>query len=100
MTEIDREAVLQAARAQAWDEGKKCEHCKGAGELPGGRKLIHTFRGGFGADWDLSAVEEFIGKADRVEEGRGLFGPPLVVATVGAEQVAFEINTKLPVGGA
>jgi hypothetical protein len=97
MTEIDREAAKLAARAQAWDERKECEHCEGEGRIPGGRKLIHTFKGGFGADWDLEAVEEFIGKADRIESRHGLFGP-LIVAAVGSDEVAFEINLTLAGG--
>lgn len=34
-------------------------------ECEGGRKIVHSFtRGGLGADWDLSEVEDFIDKSE------------------------------------
>lgn len=65
--EIDREAVKQAVRAAAWDEGRQCPTCQGDGKTPGGRRLIHC-RGGFtGADWDEEAVLAAIDAAEKVK---------------------------------
>jgi hypothetical protein len=86
-----RERVKQLAREAAWDEQKDCPTCKGDGRVPGGRKVIHSRLGGFGADWDLDSVLNAIDNADQVRWAKSLFGHDLVVVT-GDKVVSFEVR--------
>jgi hypothetical protein len=61
------EDVIRLAMDQAWDEGLECEHCKGSGTVPGGRRLIHSILGFIGADWDAEEVIDAVRRADRVQ---------------------------------
>jgi hypothetical protein len=63
----DRDEVRRLAREQAWSEGQDCPTCGGAGRIPGGRKLIHTMAGSFGADHTLEDVLADIDRADIIE---------------------------------
>ena len=62
-----REEAIRLAEAQAWDEGRDCEHCGGSGIVPGGRRLIHSILGFIGADWDVEEVADVVRRADRVQ---------------------------------
>jgi hypothetical protein len=59
--EEKREKAIRLAEEQAFDEGKKCEHCDGTGKVPGGQRLVHSVSpAGFGADWNVEAVVDAI----------------------------------------
>lgn len=47
----EREDMLQRLRAAAWTDGN-------------GRTTVHSFAGGFGADWDLADAVAFVEAAD------------------------------------
>lgn len=86
-----REKVKQLARGAAWTENKNCPTCDGDGRIPGERQVIHSRRGGIGADWDLESVLEAIDTADRVSWVKSLFGHDLIVEK-GERAVAFEVR--------
>ena len=64
MTE-DRSEFIEAVKAQAWDQGKECPTCHDGKVYPG-RRTVHCFGGGFGADWDEQSVIDLIVRADQV----------------------------------
>lgn len=87
-----REQVKQLVRAAAWDERKPCEHCDGEGSVPGGRQLIHSRAGGFGADWDLDAALAAIDSAEAVQWQRSIFGHALAVTTRDGRVISFAVQ--------
>lgn len=91
MTEIDREALKTHIRQEAYDTGRDCDTCKGEGRVYPGRRVVHTRRGGFGADWDEDAVLAAIDNATDLQWGRGLFGPFLAVVEPGGGVVAVDV---------
>lgn len=62
----DREEAITRMYDAAFDEGKACDHCDGTGRVSGGRKLVHSMAGMFGADHDIESVAADIRRADRV----------------------------------
>lgn len=48
-----------------------------------GRSIIHTYAGGFGADWDLEGAEHFIENATRIVWSPHLIGHDLLVSCEG-----------------
>jgi hypothetical protein len=91
--EIDQEEALRAARAAAWPIPAECAACGGSGVDSERiqRRVVHTFRGTFGADWDLDQVEKFLAEADTIEWVDNLFDHNLV-ATVDGRRVAFQVQ--------
>jgi hypothetical protein len=66
MTTLTKTQAKQAAERSAWDTGQDCPTCHGEGTVPGGRRVIHSFIGGLGADWDVAAVLAAIDEADEI----------------------------------
>lgn len=91
MTNIDREALKEHARASAFDTGRDCEHCNGEGKVYPGRRVIHTRLGGFGADWDEDDILDAIDTATDAQWARGLFGPFLALTQPDGKVLAVEI---------
>jgi hypothetical protein len=91
MTTIDREALKAHIREQAFDTGRECDTCKGEGRLYPGRRVVHTRRGGFGADWDEDAVLRAIDEAADRQWGRGLFGPFLALVEPNGAVVTVDV---------
>jgi hypothetical protein len=97
MTDPDKRAdAIERVRAAAWDEGKPCEHCDGEGRVPGGRRLVHSFLGCIGADWDEDDVIALIQRADECRWGVGFAGHDLLVVADG-KQYFFRVQRPEPV---
>lgn len=90
MTDL-RDAIKAAAEAAAWDEGQDCPTCHGDGKIPNGRRLIHSFAGGFGADWELPAVLKAIDSATKVGFGAGIMQHDLYVETPDGRTLLFQV---------
>jgi hypothetical protein len=92
---LTREQVKEAVDRAAWDTGRECPACRGSGKLPGGQRVVHALRGGFGADWDVNAVKAAIDAADEVvvEFGAAGLGHHLVVRR-GDEITRFEVDVS------
>lgn len=88
---IYREALKAHVRANTFDTGRPCDTCKGEGRLYPGQRVIHTRRGGFGVDWDETAILDAIDNAQHVTWARGVFGPFLAVTLDTGELLAIEI---------
>jgi hypothetical protein len=59
--------------------------------IPKPRTRIHSWRGGFGADWDLEPAIEFVRReGTEFHYRRGLFGWGLTVQ-VGDDRVVFDV---------
>lgn len=94
--EITKDAAKEAARAAAWDEGQECLTCHD-GRVPGGRRIIHSFLGFLGADWDLDGVVDLIDKARGVYWVHGFDGHDLaVLTTVEGRSVQYNFQVKRP----
>lgn len=87
-----REHVKHLVREAAFDTKKDCEHCRGTGEVAGGRLIIHSQAGAFGADWDLDDVLAAIDKAESVHWQQSIFGHDLVVTEPGGRLVSFDVK--------
>lgn len=100
---IEKDVALAALRAAAWEQGADpadatCGH-PGCTEHPAeGRMRIHTTRGGFGADWDLTEAEEFINRAQRCAWVENFMRHELGVIGENGKPVYFEV--RKPAGGA
>lgn len=95
--EITAEEAIAAARAAAFTcepepEAATCGH-PGCTDHPGeGRKIIHSRRGGLGADWDLADVEQEIANAQRVAWIDGFLGHELAVVPAEGSPINFEVK--------
>lgn len=90
-------AMIRLATEQAFDTGRKCEHCNGEGTVPGGDKVIHSRAGAFGADWNLDGVVEAIEAAREVQWADGSFmGHDLGVHTKDDRIVRFAVTRTQP----
>lgn len=87
----DREQVVAAVEAVAFDEGKECEHCDGTGRTKGGRRVVHSYRGPFGADWDAEGVIELVRASRHVRWGSGFNGHDLAVLEDNGKWVLFQV---------
>lgn len=87
-----REHVKHLVREAAFDTKRDCENCRGTGEVAGGRLIIHSQAGAFGADWDLDDVLAAIDKAESVQWGRSPVGHDLVVTEPGGRVVCFDVT--------
>lgn len=87
-----REQAKVAIRSSSFDIGAACTACGGTGKTYPGRRVIHSRRRGFGADWDEQAALDAIDNATDLEWATGLFGPLLVVTEPDGGRVAFEIK--------
>ena len=83
--------VIARINAAAFETGKECEHCGGTGEVPGGRRVIHSFLGAFGADWDAAGVIDLVTSSTEVVWGPGLAGHDLAVRNENGKWVRFEV---------
>jgi hypothetical protein len=91
--DLTRERIKEAVNRSAWNTGRECPTCHGNGKLPGGQRVIHSLRGGLGADWDVDAVKAAIDAADEVGVIEDLLGHCLVVHR-GDETIRFEVNLR------
>jgi hypothetical protein len=91
MENEDREKLKELVRTSSWNEGVPCEACNGEGKVPGGRQLIHSFRGGFGADRDLESALAAIDTATEVIQRQSMFGPQVAIRTPEGSFVAFDV---------
>jgi hypothetical protein len=100
MTAPDRRAdAIERVRAAAWDEGKPCEHCGGEGRVSGGRRLVHSYLGGLGADWDEDSIVALIQRAESCQWAEGFLGHDLLVIADG-KRYAFQVKRPEPVSTA
>lgn len=94
--EITKAAAKEAARAAAWDEGQECPTCHD-GKIPGGRRVIHSFLGSLGADWNLDSVLDLIDGAEGVYWQAGFSGHDLAVITTSDRRLQYNFDVKRPV---
>jgi hypothetical protein len=79
---VDRDHVIALLEASAFDTGRTCPTCEGAGTVPGGRRVVHVMAGSLGADWDVDEAVKTIQEARTVEyTDRSFMGHNLRVVT-------------------
>lgn len=80
-----REQLREMIIARSFVGPKHCPACGGSGtvEDSDGPRIVHTYRGPFGADNDLDQVLEQFDKADVVLEVRTMLGQMIVIAGPG-----------------
>jgi hypothetical protein len=91
ITDPDRDEVVRRVEAAAWNEGKDCAHCGGSGRMEGGRRLVHSTLGAFGADWDAEAIIELVRSSRGVRWGGGFMGHDLAVLNEDGKWVLFQV---------
>lgn len=62
----------------------------GEGNDDAGRRIIHTYAGPFGADWDVAEAVEFVRAAEHVYWARSVFQHDLVAVSNG-RVVSFNV---------
>jgi hypothetical protein len=94
---IDKDTALAALRAAAWEQpadpaDATCGHPGCTDHPADGRMRIHTTRGGFGADWDLTKAEAFVNTAQRCAWVDNFMHHDLGVIGQDGKPVYFEVR--------
>lgn len=87
---IDKEAIKEACRAAAFDLGQPCPTC-GDGKIPGGRMVIHSQLGMFGADWDLEGVLQAVEEAAEIQWHQTFTSNDLQVLQPSGKWICFAV---------
>jgi len=91
---VTRDEAKRAIRESVYDVGADCEQCGGTGTAYPGRRVVHSRRGGFGADWDEQDALNAIDNATELTRRKGFFGPVLVVTEQNGSHVAFDLQPE------
>lgn len=95
-----REQAKQLATAAAFEIKGDCPHCEGSGySSETARRIVHTFAGAFGADWELDRVHAAIDAAASVRWTNDLAGHDLAVMVDGRE-IRFQVKRPAQTEGA
>jgi hypothetical protein len=91
--EITKEEAIAALRKHAWTQRSDevtCGHPGCEDHRAAGRTVIHSYLGGFGADWDLDGAIAAVESARKVAWAPHWMGHDLAVQTAEGKVVRFE----------
>jgi len=88
---VTREQARTLVDAASWPERVDCTRCNGTGSVAGPERIVHTRRGGMGADNYVSTILDEINTAVGGSVGRGLLGRVLVIRQDDGSFVAVDL---------
>jgi hypothetical protein len=88
---VTRDEARALVDAASWPERIPCTRCDGTGSVAGPQRIIHTRRGGMGADNYLTTILDEITTAVGGSVGQGLLGRVLMIRQADGSFVAVDL---------